>query len=169
MVIGLFDEEIDYLDEADPMKEMMNEKSNNTSHSTKTPSTKSNTEFAASTSESFVSPRMFGTQDDDSVSTIGNSIQQRWNPSTQEANHFTQRPSPLRTRTDDKSTSSISTLTTRLTTMEVQYQQISGDVQDIKNLLGVLARSSTSHSVQDEAPTNGISAGQSQSLTGEGS
>ena len=169
MVIGLFDEEIDYLDEADPMKDMMHEKSNNTSNSAKTPSTTSNTEFATSTSESFVSPKMFGTQDDDSVSTIGNSIQQRWNPNTQEANHFAQRPSPLRTRTDDKSTSSISTLTTRLTTMEVQYQQISGDVQDIKNLLAVLARSSTSHSERDEVPTNGRNAGQSHSLTGEGS
>ena len=169
MVIGMFDEEIDYLDEADPMKDMMNEKSHDTSHSAKTPSTATNTEFAASTAESFISPRMFGTQDDDSVSTIGNSIQQRWNPSTQNTNQFVQRPSPLRTRNDDKSTSSISTLTTRLTTMEVQYQQISGDVQDIKNLLAVLARSSTSHSAQDEAPTNGSNAGQSQASTGDGS
>ena len=72
-------------------------------------------------------------------------------------------------RADDKSTSSISTLTTRLTTMEVQYQQISGDVQDIKNLLAVLARSSNTHSIQDEAPTNDKSAGRNTRSTGEGS
>ena len=72
-------------------------------------------------------------------------------------------------RADDRSTDSISTLTTRPTTMEVQYQQISGDVQDIKNLLAVLARSSAQHSVQDETPTNAPNAGRSSTSAGEGS
>ena len=53
--------------------------------------------------------------------------------------------------------------------MEVQYQQITGDVQDIKNLLAVLARTTTPHSVQDEAPTDVSDAGRSHTSTGKGS
>jgi hypothetical protein len=168
MVIGLYDEEISYLEEADPMKDILKETSNLNSTSSKTASTTSNTEFTVPNISSFTSPT-FGDNDEDSVSTIGNSIHQRWNPTTKEVTPQTPKYSSLKTRNDDKSTSTVSTLTTRLTTMEVQYQQISGDVQDIKNLLAVLAKSSTQHSAQDEAPTNANNAGQSSSLAGEGS
>ena len=52
--------------------------------------------------------------------------------------------------------------------METQYQQISSDVQDIKNLLAVLSRTSTQHSTQDESPMSAKDAGQSSALAGEG-
>ena len=168
MVIGQFDEEIEFLEEADPMKNILKEKPSNSNNSTKTASTSSNTEYAENNSNPFVTPTFPGAQDDDSVSTIGNSIQQRWQP-THSENPNKPRPSSLMSRPDDKSTSSVSTLTTRLTTMEVQYQQISGDVQDIKNLLAVLASSSTNHSKQDEAPMNDKDAGRRSTSTGEGS
>ena len=169
IVIGLYDEEISFLEEADPMKEFLKEKPTTTDSSSKTTSTTINTDITSNTSNILASPPIFGDQDDDSVSTIGNSIHQRWNPNSQHEPPITQRQSPQKMRTDERSTGSISTLTTRLTTMEVQYQQISGDVQDIKNLLAVLARSSTTHSVQDEAPTNDANAGRRSSLSGEGS
>ena len=170
MVIGMFDEEITYLDEADPMKDMLKEKSTTSEQSTKTASTSTPTEFTGNHSTSFSPPpHHFAGLDDDSVSTIGNTTHQRWIPSTQDHPPLAQRPTTKQSKADDKSTGSVSTLTTRLTTMEVQYQQISGDVQDIKNMLAVLARSPTQHSVQDEAPTNDKSAGQGSTLTGEGS
>ena len=168
VVIGLFDEEIEYLEEADPMKDLLKDTQDHPSARDKADNTSPNTDFTNINSTSFISPKIFGDQDEDSVSTFGNSVQQKWNPKPRDTHQITQ-PSPHKMRNDDKSTSSISTLTTRLTTMEVQYQQISGDVQDIKNLLAVLARSSNQHSVQDEAPTNGKNAGRSPPSTGEGS
>ena len=169
IVIGLYDEEISFLEEADPLKEFLTDKLANNDTSSKTTGTTANSGHTGTTSNVFAPPPIFGDNDDDSVSTIGNSFHQRWNPTSQNVTPITQQQTPQKSRTDDKSTGSISTLTTRLTTMEVQYQQISGDVQDIKNLLAVLARSSAQHSVQDEVPTNGSSAGRSSSLSGEGS
>ena len=169
MVIGLYDEEISYLEEADPMKDILKDPVTSTSTSSKIAGTASNSNFINTNPSSFTSPTIFGDNDEDSASTIGNSIHQRWNPNIKEVTPQTPKYSSLKTRNDDKSTSTVSTLTTRLTTMEVQYQQISGDVQDIKNLLAVLAKSSTQHSTQDEVPTNAKNVGQSSTLAGEGS
>ena len=81
---------------------------------------------------------------------------------------LTQRPNIPLNPTDDASVGSISTLTTRLTTMEAQYNQISGAVQDIKSMLAGLAQ--VNHrSPQDEPPSNAAKAGQSQTLAGGGS
>ena len=167
MVIGMYDEEISYLDEADPMKDILKQHQDQSTASTTTETTTATSAPPNQNQTSFTTTNIFGDQDDDSVSTIGNSVQQRWLPKTRDSNPITQ-PSPLKNKSDDKSTGSISTLTTRLTTMEVQYQQISGDVQDIKNMLAVLAKSST-HSVQDEPPTNGNSAGRRPPSTGASS
>ena len=76
----------------------------------------------------FTQPPTLGGLDDDSASTIGNSVNQKWTPNTRTPIPITQRPTPNKIPTDDKPTSSISTHTTRLMTMEVQYQQITGDV-----------------------------------------
>ena len=169
MVIGVYDEEISYLDESDPMKDILNEKQPSTSNSTKTTNTETETDISGNNTSMFTQPNHFGGLDDDSVSTFGNSTHQRWSPQPRPPIPITQRPTPQKMQHDENSTSSISTLTTRLTTMEVQYQQITGDVQDIKNLLAVLARSSSQHSEQDEAPTNVNNAGRRSSSTGEGS
>ena len=167
MVVGLYDEEISFMEEADPMKEFLDTNTSKTTQSHRTASTTSNTEFASNHSDNFTPPHLYTDLDDDSVSTLGQSIQQKWTPKLKNTTPITQRPSTPRVRSDDQSTSSISTLTTRLTTMETQYQQISGDVQDIKNLLAVLARTTTNHSSQDEALPNDKSAGRSQTSTGE--
>ena len=153
MVIGLYDEEIFYLDEADPMIDILKPKQISEANSTKTTYTEAETEISGNPSNTFTQPPIFGGLDNDSVLTIGNSVHQKWTPHACTPIPLTQRPTPNKMPTDDKSTSSISTLTTRLITaiMEVQYQQITGDVQDIKNLLAVLSRSSNQHLVQDEA------------------
>ena len=169
MVIGLYDEEISYLDDADPMKEMLKTKTTSTSSSTKTTSTVANSDLFESQNGMFTQPKIFGELDDDSVSTIGNSTHQKWSPIPKFPTPLAQRQSSKKSQADDKSLSSISTLTTRLTTMEGQYQQISGDVQDIKNLLAVLARTNNHHSAQDEEPTDGKYAGRNKLSTGEGS
>ena len=108
--------------------------------------------------------------DDDSVATLGHNTHHRWIPAQriQPPPSLTQRPNPSMTPTDDASTGSISTLTTRLTTMETQYNQISGAVQDIKAMLAGLAQAH-SHSNKDESPTNVPTAGRGPPTTGGGS
>ena len=101
MVIGLYDEEISYMDEADPMKELLSSKNSTATQSNKTASTSSNTDFTANHSDTFTPPHLFGGMDDDSVSTIGQSIQQRWVPNQKETPPSMQKPSPLRTQPDE--------------------------------------------------------------------
>ena len=169
MVIGAYDEEISYLEEADPMKDMLVKKHSSTANSTNTSNTTPNAERPKQQSGLFTQPPIFNGSDNDSVSTLGYSTNQRWTPSLStpvqlnHKHHDPQQPS------DDRSSSSISTLTTRLTAMEGQYKQITGDVQDIKNLLAVLARTSTFHSTQDETPTNADNAGRGSDPAGESS
>ena len=106
--------------------------------------------------------------DDDSVSTLGNNPQTRWTPSTSIhlPNPLTQRPSYPLTPPDDVSVGSISTLTTRLTTMETQYNQISGAVQDIKTMLAGLAQSNY-NSHQAKSPADVDTAGRGNSSAGD--
>ena len=102
--------------------------------------------------------------DDESVSTLGNQTHHKWNasPLIQLALPLTQRPTLPFTPPEDASLGSISTLTTRLTTMEMQYNQISGAVQDIKTILAGLAQA-THHSHKDKPPMNDGTAGRGSS------
>ena len=166
MVIGQFDDEIAFLDEDDPMKQYVQAQSSpqvsqsSDASPAKTSISTQNRQPAAFLQE----------MDDDSVSTLGNNTHHRWNasPPLQLPLPLTQRPQIPPTPNDDMSMGSISTLTTRLTTMESQYQQISGAVQDIKSMLAGLAKSSH-HSAQDEPPSNATTAGRSSTATGGGS
>ena len=169
-VIGLYDDEITYLDEDDPMKEFVTphpakSTSNSTSTDTTTKTSSTHTNQMRQTSTSLL-PDM----DEDSVSTLGNNVHHKWtpSPSLHLPHPLTQRPSIPLTPHDDLSVGSISTLTTRITTMESQYNQISGAVQDIKTMLAGLAKSTT-HSQQVEQPANATRAGRGQSSTGSGS
>lgn len=169
MVIGAYDEEISYLEEADPMKEMLMKKTPSTSSNTNISSTTPMTERSDQQTGIFTQPPIFNGPDDDSVSTLGHSTNQRWTPNLQTPVQPNQAQNVRYQQSDDRSSTSISTLTTRLTTMEGQYKQITGDVQDIKNLLAVVARTSKLHSAQDESPTNEDNAGRGPATTGEDS
>ena len=168
-VVGQYDEEIAYLDESDPMSTYV------TSSTIKPPSSTSSTAPTASSSTSAVnntlhSASLLHDMDDDSVSTLGNATHTKWTPSPaiNVAHPLTQRPPLLSPPNDDASTSSISTLTTRLTTMETQYRHISGDVQDIKTMLVGLAQANN-HSTRVGPPTNATTAGRGSPSAGSGS
>ena len=167
-VIGQFDDEITFLDEEDPMINYINP----TTHSapSQPPHHNPSLDLPAQGIPPSQSNQTMQHMDDDSVSTLGNNTQHKWvtPPTTNPFLPLTQRPPVQSNSPDDVSTSSILTLTTRLTTMETQYSQISGDVQDIKSMLASLA-TATNHSNRDEPPTNASSAGQGPSLTGGGS
>ena len=166
MVVGRYDDEIAYLDEDDPMKEYLKDpdtKTSVTSGSTIPSVDPANIAKKSSIPQSTLLHDM----DEDSVSTLGNNTHQRWSPSipVQLPLPLTQRPPPPLTPNDDTSTGSISTLTTRLTTMETQYNHISGAVQDIKAMLAGLAQANY-HSKQVESPTNVTTAGRGSTSTG---
>ena len=169
IVVGQYDDEIKYLDEEDPMQTYIKPK-----HSP-TPSSNASTTLPTTVTpnippqSSLPSSNILHDMDDDSVSTLGYHTHRTWKPSrqTQPPSLLTQRPHIPSTPTDDASTGSVSTLTTRLTTMETQYNQLSGAVQDIKTMLAGLAKA-TYHSGQDEPPTN-VQASQGSAPTGSGS
>ena len=169
-VIGQYEDEITYMDEDDPMKTYLHlSTSNPPQASIATPTSPPNSTNPRLPPNGLTSSLM-QEMDDDSVSTLGNANHQRWvtTPPLQVPPSLMQRPSLPSAPLDDASIGSISTLTTRLTTMESQYQQISGAVQDIRTMLAGLAQTSH-HSNQDEPPTNATTAGQSSPLAGGGS
>ena len=61
------------------------------------------------------------------------------------------------TATDDRSNGSISTLNTRINSIEGQFQELSGTMEHIKNMLNMLTNSSTK---QDGDPRYSTSASQ---------
>ena len=131
-VIGQFDDEITFLDEDDPMQTFMthNNKSSSTTN-TITTTTPTESTFDKSNLSSLHTTSLLRDMDDDSVSTLGHHTHHRWTapPPHQIPLPLTQRPLPTLSPNDDTSVGSISTLTTRLTTMELQYNQISGAVK----------------------------------------
>ena len=167
-VVGRYDDEIVFLDEDDPMKEYMKNRESN--H--KTPPNPSDTPPSAPKQPITNDPppsTLLHEMDDDSVSTLGNNTHHRWTPTHHAPPPpLTQRPNLQLTPNDEASTDSISTLTTRLTTMETQYNQISGAVQDIKTMLAGLAQAQN-HSNKDEPPTNVANAGRGNPPTGSSS
>ena len=171
MVIGQFDDEISFLDEDDPMKSFVT--SNPTKHANTVNSATTASETVTSESQRLnlqSSTSLLHEMDDDSVSTLGNTTHHKWiaPPPIHLPHPLTQRPTIPLTPNDDASIGSISTLTTRLTTMEAQYNQISGAVQDIKTMLAGLAQA-THHSKQYGHPTNATTAGRGLPPTGGGS
>ena len=90
-------------------------------------------------------------QDDDSVSTLGNHTSRKWNPG--------HTPSPLRSpppipysitpsdkqaiTSDERSLGSVSTLTTRINNIEGQFQELSGTMEQIKDMLNLIANPRT--------------------------
>ena len=171
-VIGQYDDEITFLDEDDPMKSYIIKPKSADSHATHTTNTCSTTAGRSGPTHPLptATSTLLQDMDEDSVSTLGNQTHQRWIPTPPPPlpSLLTQRPSPPSVPQDEASLGSISTLTTRLNTMEQQYNQISGAVQDIKLMLVGLAQSNT-RSTQDESPMNESFAGRGPTSTGAGS
>ena len=102
--------------------------------------------------------------DEDSVSTLGNHTAKKWSP----RQYLSPSPSKptvpnsitnfdLPTSNDDRSTSSVSTLNTRITAMEGQFQQLSGTMEHIKDMLNLIANP---RQQKDGDPKSAGSAGQ---------
>ena len=131
-IIGAYDDEIDFLDDSDIMAQYISSKTVHTpTASNHTNSTIQN----PSQSPKRLTTTAYG-NDEYSVSTLGNNTSKKWTP----ANHpslpsshnsipNTIAPSPKPSATsDDRSIGSISTIHTRLNSIEGQYHQLSGAV-----------------------------------------
>ena len=70
------------------MKEILSQAQDNPTESTRTGSTATNSDFTTN-NPTFILPTIFDNQDDDSVSTFGNSVQQKWNPNPIDKNPIT--------------------------------------------------------------------------------
>ena len=161
-ITGAFDDEINFLDDSDLMAQYISSKASPPPNPTLTPSTptKSNTDTPNNPTK--LNFTAYG-NDDDSVSTLGNNTSRKWSP-----NIAPPHPSPSAipntisrneqtTATDDRSNGSISTLNTRINSIEGQFQELSGTMEHIKNMLNMLTNSSTK---QDGDPRYSTSASQ---------
>ena len=162
-IIGSYDDEINFLDESDLMAQYI---------ATKTPSTPitSNSTDAPTTptpplpKNYTLNATAYG-NDEDSVSTLGNYTTRKWtSPSTPSPinppPHIPQTIAHLEkpaATSDDRSQGSVSTLNTRINSIEGQFQELSGTMEHIKNMLNLLANPKTT---QEEDPKSLASAGQ---------
>ena len=145
-IIGTYDEEINFLDEDDLMAQYI---------STKTPppgpQPPSQTTTLASPITPLKNPSPLNTtaygHDDDSVSTLGNHTTRKWSAG--------QSPSPSRppititntvptvakpqSSSDDRSLGSVSTLNTRVNSIEGHMHELTGTMEHIKQMLTLLA------------------------------
>ena len=162
-IIGAYDEEINYLDESDIMTQYISSKtSNTTSTAIQTPPKQTTT-----TKPSLLQTSGYG-QDDDSVSTLGNHTTKKWT--------LGQTPSPFRppqsiphsithtdkqaTISDERSLGSVSTMNTRINNIEGQFQELSGTMEQIKEMLNLIANPRTA---QDGDPRSLDRAGRGNS------
>ena len=113
---------------------------------------------------SLLKPTAYG-NDNDSVSTLGQYTTRKWktNPTNPPANPPTSIPNTIShsnqppTHSDDRSIGSISTLHTRINSIEGHYQELSGTMEHIKNMLNLIANPKTT---QGEDPKSSEDAGQ---------
>ena len=165
-IVGAYDEEINFLDESDLMAQYIASKDIQQPTSHFTPTTPNNDQ---NLNPITLHTTAYG-NDDDSVSTLGNQLTKKWSPG------FVPPSSPSRPQvpqtivhsekqaySDDKSTSTISTLNTRINSIEGQFQQLSGTMEHIKDMLSLIATPTTA---QDGDPKLSVSAGQGN-LAGE--
>ena len=172
-LIGTYDEEINFLDEDDLMAQYIATK-------TPSPSTLPPTQSTSNTSPSTplkTLPALTNTaygNDEDSVSTLGNHTTRKWSTSfspspirppltitNQPPTNTDKPPPPL----DDRSMGSVSTLNTRVNSIEGHMHDLSSTMEHIKNMLSLLTNPKTT---QDEDPRFSDTAGQGD-LAGDSS
>ena len=151
---GSYDDEINFLDDSDLVAQYISSKINSTPTNSKDP-----TSPKKATSATFQPITLHTTaygNDDDSVSTLGNHTTKKWSPNKPPSLNspsltipttisHSDNPPP----SDDRSTGSVSTLNTRITSMEGQFQQLSGTMEHIKQMLTLIA---STRATQDEDP-----------------
>ena len=146
IIIGAYDEEITYLDESDIMTQYITSKTPS-NDPTDTPTTSKST----TTSKPTPLRNSAYDQDEDSVSTFGHPAARKWTPGYS--------PSPVRSPppipysinhsekeavpSDERSLGSVSTLTTRINNIEGQFQDLSGTMEQIKDMLNMIANPRT--------------------------
>ena len=168
-IIGAYDDEINFLDESDIMAQYISSK---TASNPKISTTSNPQPPPHTTTHPILNSTAYG-NDEDSVSTLGNTTTKKWTTS-----QFTTppRPNPSIPNTiapsgkpslnsDDRSLGSISTIHTRLNSIESQYQDLSGTMDHIKQMLNILANPKTT---RDEDPKSSASASQGN-LAGDAS
>ena len=173
IIVGNYDEEINFLDEEDLMAQYISTKTPPPSTLPPTQTISNMTPTTPIKSMPPLSSTAYG-NDEDSVSTLGNHTARKWS-----TGHT---PSPLRppltinntppvnvdkppSPSDDRSLGSVSTLNTRVNSIEGHIQDLSGTMEHIKNMLSLLTNSKTT---QDEDPRISASAGQGN-LAGDSS
>ena len=165
-IIGAYDEEINYLDESDIMTQYITSKTQPST--TPTPQTVPNT--TVSSNPPLLQNSAYG-QDDDSVSTLGNHTTRKWTLG-QTSSPFRPPPSiphsithseKQPTISDDRSLGSVSTLNTRINNIEGQFQELSGTMEQIKDMLNLIANPRTT---KDGDPRLLDSAGRGNSAGG---
>ena len=168
-IIGAYDDEINFLDESDIMAQYISSK---TASNPKVSTTSNPQPPPHTTTHPILNSTAYG-NDEDSVSTLGNTTTKKWTTS-----QFTTPPRPNSSipntiapsgkpslNSDDRSLGSISTIHTRLNSIESQYQDLSGTMDHIKQMLNILANPKTT---RDEDPKSSASASQGN-LAGDAS
>ena len=161
-ITGAYDDEINFLDDSDLMAQYISSKNTNVTHTHSEPSTPTKSNADTILNPTKLHSTAYG-NDDDSVSTLGHNTTRKWSPHTPSP-----QPSPFsipktisRTEktptTDDHSIGSVSTLNTRINSIEGQFQELSGTMEHIKNMLNMLTNSNTN---QDGDPRSSTSASQ---------
>ena len=164
-IIGTYDEEINFLDEDDLMAQYISTKTPLPSTTPSTPSTSNLSLTSPLKSQPPLNNTAYG-NDEDSVSTLGQHPTRKWSAG--------QSPSPLRppltitntlpprraqppSPSDERSIESVSTLNTRVNSIEGHMQDFSGTMEHIKNMLSLLTNPKTT---QDGDPRFSDTAGQ---------
>ena len=159
-IIGTYDDEINFLDDSDIMAKYISSKTPNTP----TVSNLQPPPHLPHSPPNKLSTTAYG-NDEDSVSTLGNHTTKKWTaayPTSTSNQQYvipnTIAPSPKpSSHSDDRSQGSISTLNTRLNSIEGQYQELSGTMEHIKQMLDILANPKTP---RDEDPKSPATASQ---------
>ena len=164
-IVGAYDDEIDFLDKSDIMAQYISSKS------TSTPTTSNSHINQTKPFTTTITPTLLNTtaygNDDDSVSTLGNPTSRKWTatptltstntpPSIPNTISHSAKPS---TQSDDRSLGSISTLNSRMNSIEGHYKELSGTMEHIKDMLNLIANPKTT---QDGDPKSSDDAGQRQ-------
>ena len=170
-IVGAYDEEINFLDESDLMAQYIASKAPSKSPTLPSPSTSYKPNLTPPP-KTTLQTTAYG-NDDDSVSTLGNHTARKWtsvpSPSSLRSppsipntiSHTDKLPSV----SDERSLGSVSTLNTRVSSIEGHMQELTGTMEHIKNMLAILANPKAT---QDGDPRPLKDAGQGD-LAGESS
>ena len=137
-IIGTYDEEINFLDESDLMAQYISSKPP-ANPTLSDPNTSQLKPPPATPPHSNLHNTAYG-NDDDSVSTLGNNTTRKWSAGQSPSSYRSPPPVPntisrsdtFVSPSDDRSTGSVSTLNTRVNSIEGHMQELTGTMEHIK-------------------------------------